>query len=204
LRSVRGAGPGEGSDGRFMPVGPFSVVILADVGDIDPRVRHLIDSPVAKPNPLVWIGIVWVCGGVVVPRRYAYDRAPGQHRRRIIRIDVVVHPVEIESVDIAQYSGGTVWQYRFDSHGLAAQVHVRLEVFEPGRLFQYDNSLSLFDGVRRYVEILRHWQRVKDSKPGPIPGHLAPGIEIDSKFDVVADLFADSMIVYVPSNSRAG
>ena len=38
--------------------GPFLIVVVADIGDIDPGVRHLIDGPIAPSHPLIRIGIV--------------------------------------------------------------------------------------------------------------------------------------------------
>ena len=37
---------------------PFRVVLVADVGDVHPRVRHLVHRAVAVSHPLIRVGIV--------------------------------------------------------------------------------------------------------------------------------------------------
>src|SRR4051794_3421331 len=49
--------------------GVFPVILVGDVSQVYPRVPHLVDRAVAKANPLVGIGIVWIRPRVVVPRR---------------------------------------------------------------------------------------------------------------------------------------
>ena len=41
---------------------------VAEVRDVDPRVAHLVDGPVAPADPLIGIGVRSVAGRVVVPR----------------------------------------------------------------------------------------------------------------------------------------
>ena len=56
------------------------IIFFADVGDVHPGVRHLIDGAIAPADPLIGIRIVLVVGGVVVPRDRVDDGALGQHR----------------------------------------------------------------------------------------------------------------------------
>src|SRR5262245_9978207 len=51
------------------------VILVAQIGDVHPCVRHLIDGPVAPANPLTRIRIGFVARRVVVPRRDAQDGA---------------------------------------------------------------------------------------------------------------------------------
>src|SRR5262249_37649031 len=165
---------------------------------------HLINRSIAISNPLVWIGIIWIRCGVVVPGGHPYHRAFGQYRSRFLSIYIVVHPIEIESVDVAEYLDRAVRQDRFYAHCFSTQVHVRLEVLEARWLFQYDEALSLGDCVRRYVQSSRHRHRIENRQPGSIFGHFALWIQIDSKLDVVSDRLADRMIMDIPADPGAG
>src|SRR6266566_4286358 len=64
--------------------GPSFVVLVADVGDIDPRVPHFVDGPVTKTNPLVRIGVVGISRRVVVPRSDMDHRALRKGRRGVL------------------------------------------------------------------------------------------------------------------------
>src|ERR1700693_1192485 len=123
LHSIRGAL-------RLMLGGPCLVIFVADVGDVYPGVRHLIHCAIAPSDPLVWIRIVAISGGVVMPGGHMDDGAFRQHRSCIVGVDVVVHPVEVEMIDVADHLSGAGGQDGFEGHGLAAQVHMRLEVAE--------------------------------------------------------------------------
>src|ERR1700687_2317942 len=86
---------------RFMLGDPFFIVIFSDVGDVHPGVCHLVDGARAPAAPLVRVGIVRIGGGVVMPGGNADDRSLWQHRRRVLRVNVIIHPVESETVDVA-------------------------------------------------------------------------------------------------------
>src|SRR5207249_861571 len=77
------------------------VVLIAHERDVDPGMAHFIHGAVAESNPLVRIRIVWIIRSVVVPRCDLQDRALGKERGDIIRIHVVVVPVEIEIIHMA-------------------------------------------------------------------------------------------------------
>ena len=94
---------------------------------------HFVDRPIAPSDPLIGIGIALVGDRVVVPGFHVNDRAFGQNRRVVIREDVVGHPVEVEFADIGDGLDGAIRQDRFERHGRAAKVHVRLIVFKTRR-----------------------------------------------------------------------
>ena len=85
---------------------PGVVILVADISHVHPGVAHFVDGPIAKSHPLIRIGIVGVRGGVVVPGRDVNDGAFGKHRRGVVRINIVGHPVEIEIADIADGLNG--------------------------------------------------------------------------------------------------
>src|SRR5580658_6532669 len=118
---------------RLVRFGPGLVVLVADVGDVHPRVTHLVDRAIAKANPLVRIRVELVGGRIVVPGSDVNDGALREHRGRIIRVDVVRHPVEVEMIDVADDLRAAVRQNGFYLHRLAAQVHMRLEILETCR-----------------------------------------------------------------------
>src|SRR5690606_6416416 len=51
------------------------VRFVRQVGDGDPGMRHLVRRAVTRADPLVWIGVVRVVRGVVIPRRDDQHRA---------------------------------------------------------------------------------------------------------------------------------
>ena len=65
----------------------------------------------------------------------------GKHRRGVVGVDVVGHPVEVEMIDVADRLRGAIRQDRFEQHGFAAKVHMRLEVAEDGRFLQHVEAL---------------------------------------------------------------
>ena len=127
-------------------------VLVGHVGDVDPRVRHLVHGAVAVADPLRRIRVRLVGRRVVVPRGDADDGALRQQRRRFIRVVVAVVPVEVEVVDVAQELLLAARQDRFHHHRLAAQVHVRLEALDAARLLHHEEPLRALDGVRRDVD----------------------------------------------------
>ncbi len=82
------------------------------------------------------------------------QRALGQHRRVVVRIDVVDHPVEVEMIHVAECPLGAIRKQRLHQHGLAAQVHMRLEIFEARGVSQHLVALGLRDRIRRDVEVV--------------------------------------------------
>src|SRR5712672_3430472 len=79
---------------RFVLGEPFFIVVFGYVGDVHPSVCHLVDRALAPADPLVRVGIVWVGGGVVMPGGNADHRSLWENRRRVFRINVIIHPVE--------------------------------------------------------------------------------------------------------------
>src|SRR5690348_14613521 len=65
-----GAAQPERQPGFLRPVlgSPLGVIVIADVGHVDPRMRHLIHGPVAPADPLVRVRIRRLCHRIVVPR----------------------------------------------------------------------------------------------------------------------------------------
>ena len=65
----------------------------------------------------------------------AQDRSLGEKRRHMIRIHVVVVPIELKVVDVAQDLALAIGVDCFHRHCLAAQMHMRLIVLDAaGRL----------------------------------------------------------------------
>src|ERR1041385_7955226 len=88
--------------------GPLGILSLAEVSYVHPCMGHLIHGAVAESYPLIGIGIIRVRAGVIVPRRHVNDSAFRQNGRSDICVDVVVHPVEIEMVHVAEQARGPV------------------------------------------------------------------------------------------------
>src|SRR5271165_7297902 len=86
-----------GLTGLLVLRGPLLVVFVAHVGYVHPGMRHFIDGAVAVSDPLIRIWIVLIRGGVIVPGYDVDHGAFGEHRRGIIIVDVVGHPVEVEA-----------------------------------------------------------------------------------------------------------
>ena len=128
------------------------VFVVGQVDDVHPGVRHFVDGAIAVADPLIRIGIVGVVLRVVVPRADLDHRALREHRRRIIRVDVVGHPVEVEVADVAHDLRAAVGQDGLHFHRLAAQVEVRLEVGDHGVFLQHREALGVGHRVRRDVE----------------------------------------------------
>ena len=80
------------------------------------------------------------------------QRSLRQHRRRFVGVDVVVHPVKVEVIHIAQHPRSPVRQNGLHRHRLAAKMHVRLEILQAGGLLQQVKGLRLGDGIRRDID----------------------------------------------------
>src|SRR5712692_8188633 len=111
----------------------FLVVLLGQVMEAHPGEAHVIDRTVAESDPVPWIGVVPVGGGVVVPADDMNDRPRGKHRRDVVRVVVDEHPGKVvfcaaERLDLA------LDMDCLDAHPLAAVVHVRLEGLHDGGL----------------------------------------------------------------------
>ena len=124
---------------------PILIVLLGDVGDVHPGMRHFVDRAVAPANPLIVVGVVGVRRCVVVPGGDVDDGTFRQHGRGVVRIDVVRHPLEVEMVHIAQHLAGAVGKDGFNRHRLTAKMHVGLEILEPRRHGQHMETLRLGD-----------------------------------------------------------
>src|SRR5579863_4058892 len=73
---------------RLVSGKPLFVVVFSNVGNVHPRMAHFVDRPVAVADPLVWIGVVRIGRGVVVPGGYPDDGALRKHGRGVVRVDV--------------------------------------------------------------------------------------------------------------------
>src|SRR5262245_29160312 len=117
----------------FLPTRlPILILGIAQVIDIHPRMRHLVDSAIAVADPLIGIGIVLVGSRVVVVGGDVDHRSLRERRCCIIGVDVVGHPVEVEVLYVTDDLRTTIRQDRLDLHHLAAQVEVRLEIRDDG------------------------------------------------------------------------
>ena len=90
---------------------------------------------------------------------------------------------------------------RLERHRLAAQVHVRLEAFEPRRLAQGEIGLGELHRVRWNVQRsgagAAHANQVL-----PVLRLLSLGIEVDAELDGVGDVLAGARVVDVPRDAR--
>ena len=179
-------------------------LLLLEVREIDPGVRHLVHRAIAPADPLARIGIVRIVRGVVVPRREDEHGALRQERRGVVGIDVVDVPVPLEAVDGAQHFLAAVGIDRLHRHRLAAHVHVRLEILHARRRLDDVEVLRHRHFARRDVE-LRAAADVEHPKHGAVLRHRALRIEVDAELDlVVLDLLADREHVDLPADLRAG
>ena len=180
-------------------------VVVAHVGDVDPRVGHLVDRAIAPANPLSRVGVALLGGRVVVPRGDLQDRALRKQRRVVVLEHVVVHPVELEVRDIAQHLLLAVGQDGFDHHRLAAQVHVRLEVLDPAGLAHDVEVLADVDGVRGDVEVaVAAGDAAVEREHRAVLGLLTLRVEVDAELHFVGDVFAGGAVVDVPADFRSG
>src|ERR1700731_4914276 len=62
---------------------PGAVILVADISDLDPGMRHLVHGALSVADPLLRIGVVRIVAGVVVPGSDLDDSALGQHRRGV-------------------------------------------------------------------------------------------------------------------------
>lgn len=109
---------------------PLLIVLIADISDIDPGMRHFIDGTIAPSHPLLRIGIVGAGCRIIVPRHHVDNRTLRQHWRRIVGVNVVSHPVEVKVIHVAERALGSIGKYGFEQHRLAAQVHMGLEILQ--------------------------------------------------------------------------
>src|SRR5262249_31917882 len=67
---------GIGRRGRALALCELRLELLViEIGDVNPRVTHFIDRPIAPADPLVGIRVRAIVGGVVPPRHEMKDRA---------------------------------------------------------------------------------------------------------------------------------
>src|SRR5580698_10335464 len=62
---------------------PILIVLLGDVSEVHPSMRHFVDRAVSPADPLIWVGIIRVRRRVVVPRSDMNTSPFRQHRRGI-------------------------------------------------------------------------------------------------------------------------
>src|SRR5262249_48330367 len=138
---------------------------------------------------------------------YVNNSALGKYGSGVVRVDVVRHPVEVEVADVAERALGAIGKNGFEQHRFAAKVHMRLEIFEPSGRSENLVALGLRNSVGRNIE------RAESGAAGragegrqerAILRLLAFGIEINGQLDVIANFFADRVIMHLPPHSRAG
>src|SRR5262245_48000160 len=123
------------------------VLRVGEIRDVDPRVTHLVDGSIAVADSDVRIGVGFVRRRVVVPRGHFHHGPLGHERRGVVGEDVRRVPVERELVDVTHDDCLTTGQDRFERYRLAAQMHVRLEAFDAGRLLERVVRLARGDRV---------------------------------------------------------
>ena len=182
--------------------GPVGVVVVGNIGDVHPAVRHFVHGAIAVADPLIGIRIVLVRFGVVVPRRHVNDRPLRKHRRGVIVVDVICHPVEVEVADVADDLGRAVRQDRGQLHRRSAKMHVRLKVLEARRLLQHHEPFVLRDRVRR--DIQRPAQTGEGREVCAVLRLLPFRVQPDAELNCAGDFLADRVDVLVPRDFRAG
>ena len=163
-------------------------------------VIHLVEAALPPPDPLRRIRVGAVGGGVVVPGGQMEDRAGGQHGRRIVGVDVVHMPVEVEVGHVAQHPDFTVGKDRFQRHRLAANVHVRLVVLEPRRRSQRNVGVMCGDLSGRNVQCRHRLLYTQRVAVNPIFRHVAARMKPDTQLRMSRDLLAHRVIVVVEGN----
>ena len=128
----------------------------------------------------------------------------GIHRRRVVVVDVVGHPVEVELADVADDLVGAVGQDRFNLHRLAAQVEVRLEVGDERVLLEHREPFGVGDRVRRNVEVLALPDARERNQVAALLRLLAFRIEPDADLGAGGDFFPGRVDVLIPRNLFAG
>ena len=128
----------------------------------------------------------------------------GNSRRRVVGVDVVRHPVEVEVADVADDLRAAVGQNRFDLHRLAAQVEVRLEVRDERVLLQHREAFgrarSSSAGCRGSRGCLEPGEA---DQIAALLRLLAFRIEPDADFGSGGDLLADGVNVLIPRDLLA-
>src|SRR5262245_24197540 len=81
---------------------PLLVIILVKVGQRYPSEAHLVNRALAVPDPVPRIRVVFIVGGVVVPRRDVNDRSGRQERRNFVLVWVRDMPSELIITDAAE------------------------------------------------------------------------------------------------------
>ena len=166
---------------------------------------HLIDRSIAPADPLIRIRISPFRSRVVEPRRELEDGPFRDERGDIVRVDVVVVPVEVVVGDGAQHLLRAVGQNRLHAHALAAEVQVRLEVLDAPVLPHHVEVLGDDDRVRRDLEIaVAALDAAETGQHLPVLWLLPLRVEVEAELHGVGDRFADRVIVDVPDDARTG
>src|ERR1700676_1584436 len=79
-------------------------------------------------------------------------------------------------------------------------MHVRLKVLKPGGLLQDVERLGLSDRIGGNIQNPAKLVSVEFHEAWPVLRRLALGIQIYAQHDIVANRFADGMIMHIPAN----
>ncbi len=180
------------------------VFLVGEIHAVHPGVRHLVDCAIAVTHPLVRIRVVLVRLRVVVEGGHVDDRSLREHRRRVVGVDVVGHPVEVEVADVADDLALAVRQDRLDLHRLAAQVEVGLEVGDDRVVPQHREALGAGDRVRRDIQPLRVIDAAEGDEIAPVLRLFTFRVEPETEFRAAGDLFANRVDVLIPRDLLAG
>src|SRR6056300_156291 len=106
------------------------ILFLAEVSHVYPIMRHFINRAIAPTYPLIRVRVVGIVGSIVMPCRSDDHGALGYDRSGIFFVHIVDLPVPLEIVYEREHLSLTVGINRFHGHGLAAHVHMGLEVLD--------------------------------------------------------------------------
>ncbi len=123
----------------------------------------------------------------------------------MIRVDVIVMPIELEVVYVTQHPPCAIGQNRFYRHRPAPQMHMRLEILDSPCPFHYLDSLMY--GLRIWRDVQAPGASVKGMKKTedlPILRYFTLWIKINREFYGGRDLLTHGMMVDVPYDLRAG
>src|SRR5204863_7872482 len=127
-----------------------------------------------------------------------------EYRGRIVVVDVIRHPVEVEVADVADDLTLPGRQNRFNLHRLPAQVEVRLEVGDQRVVAEHREALRTGHRVRRDVEALGRIDAAERDEVAAVLRLFALRIEPEADFRSAGDRFAYRVNVLIPRNFLAG
>ena len=166
-------------------------------------VVHVVVAPLAPADPLLRVRVVRVRRGVVVPGRQVDHRPLRQHRRRVLGVDVVDVPVEVEAPDVTEHLHPAVRMDRLHRHRRSADVHVRLVVLDPRR--ERQRRVGVVDRLlpRRKVERLHRLPRPEHLRVDAVLRREPCRVEPEPDLGPVGDLLADRVVMDVVADPGA-